>query len=201
MNEENKVDMKKIFEEAKESVLDLPENLQGVAFEMAVQRLLPHKDTEIKTTTRAVQPNQVTQTSTEGGNKDFFSAMQIATNLSPAELKTVYEIDKKDLLHIVAPLDDPKISDKQRKLSYLLILGKQAGLEEEWTSAFEVSRIAREHSALNKHLAKNLALNKSDIRIIGSKRGRQYSLTPKGVQSAKSILTEIIEGAKDESTK
>lgn len=188
--QEEKPNLKEVFKKAAEATEGLPELLQKSAFEIAVNQLLG-------TSSNQANPMSAPSHSSQPINVpdgDFFTALSSAVSLPAEQLKSVYAIDEKEVLHIVTPLPSSKnIAEQQRLLATLLLLGNQLGQKNEWTSGFDLSRVMREHSVLNKHLSKNMAASKSKtLRVMGVKRARKYGLTPTGVDVAKKQLIELL---------
>jgi hypothetical protein len=172
-------DIKTIFQEAAESVKDLPQHLQEKAFELAVQQL----SSSIRTTQSGAATLII--------DSDFFEKLTQETAISIDNLKSVYKLDKNGILKIVVPLNG-KAAEKQRMLAYLYLLGMRLGYGKEWVSALEFAERAKEYGTNDGHISKNLRQEKHNILQEGTKRGKEYALSPNGVIRAKDILGNIV---------
>lgn len=184
MDKAQQTDIKSIFQEAAESVKDLPQNLQEKAFELAVLRLSsPAKITGDENK----QSIPVTTTT----HLDFFSKLAQELNISKDSLKVIYKVDKNGVLKIVAPLAG-KTAEKQRMIAYLYLLGIRFGFGKEWVSALEFAERVNEYGANDGHISKSLKKEKHNILQDGKMRGKEYSLTPNGISKAKEIISDML---------
>ena len=176
--------LESIFKEAAENVKNLPEHLQEKAFEIAVARLSSDNITDLEKKTKDGFVND------KSGN-DFFHLMEIETGTPKDHLKSVYKTDKDGDLKIVAALAG-KTSEKQRTLAYVYLLGMKIGFSKEWVSALKFADKANDYGINDGHISKNLKQENGMILQGGRRRGKEYSLSPNGVQKAKQLLNNYI---------
>lgn len=186
-NNNSDEDIKLALNKAAEMVKDLqPESIREKAFEMAFSQL-----TGSAAGNSSRDPVQFEPTPNREDSLGFFEKLQTETNLTVEELKSVYKLDKNGSIKIVVPLVG-KAADKQRRLAHLYLLASKFGMEREWISALEFAKITDSYGINDGHTGKNLLADKVSIRQTGSRRGKEYMLTPNGVTKAKTILEDII---------
>lgn len=173
-------DIKSIFQEAADAVRDLPQNLQEKAFELAVLRL-----------TSSVKTTESENPKTLVNDDDFFTKLEQESTISIENLKSIYKVDKNGILKIVTPLNG-KAAEKQRVLAYLYLLGMRFGYGKEWVSSLEFADRVKEYGANDGHISKSLKQEKHNILQEGTRRGKEYSLSPNGVMKAKEVINGML---------
>lgn len=175
--------LESIFKRAAKSIDGLPEDVREKAFELAVIKL---SDESLLNTENNISENSEKKAS----NEDFFQLMKRETGITEESLKSIYKLDKKGELKIVASLTG-KTADKQRLLAYLYLLGMKLGFTIEWIPALKFAERAKDYGANDGHISKNLRRERGNILQEGRKRGKEYSLTPNGVSKAKELLNSF----------
>ena len=180
MDSLQQTDIKSVFQEAADAIKDLPQHLQEKAFEMAVERISP----------RVVVPENKNSVVLPTDD-DFFAKLAKETSISVENLKSIYKLDKTGVLKIVMPLNG-KAAEKQRILAYVYLFGMRFGYEKEWITSIEFANRVKEYGANDGHISKSLAQENHDILQEGTRRGKEYSLSPNGIIKAKEILNSLI---------
>lgn len=187
-----KAELKEIFKEASELVEDIPEPVRSKAFEIAVTHLLG-VSTEVKSLEIVNQSAKMSEGKTQAPVESrFFEKMSKELGIELEQLKTIYRLDKKGDLKVIAQLTGENAAG-QRNLAFLYLLAKKVGLGEEWVSAFDFAKQAKSYGIYDGHVSKNLSKEKKILQS-GRRRGKEYGLTPTGEAQAIEMLREMVEG-------
>ncbi len=178
-------DLKEIFKGALELIVDIPDPFKTKAFEIAVNQILSSKSQEDRRE-RLSSPDRL-PIKVDGG---FFERMKEQLAIEVKALKTVYKLDKDGKIKVISPLSGND-AEKQRQLALIYLLAKILGFEKEWTSALEFAGEAKLHGINDGHISDNLDKDGTILKS-GKKRGKEYGLTPGGIEKAKELLKKLV---------
>jgi hypothetical protein len=140
------MDLPKAFMEARHAVeaANLPENMQSVAFEKALDVLLTQST--IDPTTRAGNGSLVESDDTEGSRTETAVLERIAKRLGVAidQIRQVYFLADDELgLSISSATLSGTTKEAARQIALLIAVGRQAGKldSDGWTHASEIRRV------------------------------------------------------------
>jgi len=182
----NKDDIRKIFSRAAEIVDSLSQQLQPIAFKIAVQMLLAEDETLVINDTERLANKQ------ESDSPERMDALAREIGVDDVRiLHTVYDISPAGEIKIILKLGNEN-ADTQRRTAYLYLFAKLICEGQDWVSAVDLSRELKRHGAYDGHVSQNLGTERKMILCAGIKKGKKYSLTPAGVNQAKEILKELL---------